>query len=47
MLTVLAKACFDRLGQGERSDSLIEPLLTEQPSLGMKVRWKRRSDYHT
>jgi hypothetical protein len=39
-LAVPAKASFDRLGEGGLTDSLIQPLLPEEPSLGMQVRRK-------
>jgi len=44
-LPVLAKAGFDRLCQSARTDSIIQPLLPEEPSLGMQMGWKRWPAY--
>jgi hypothetical protein len=44
-LAVLSKAGFDRLCQSGRSDSLIQPLLPEETSLGVQMGWKRRPTY--
>ena len=45
-MKLLAKAGFDRLCQGGLTDSLVQPLLPEEPSLGMQVRRKRWPIYN-